>query len=260
MIDANTIPAYLLGYPVSHSKSPLFQNAALRHLKINAVYLTMEIKPEEFDEVIPALKKIKILGLNITLPHKKAIMKYADSLSDDAKKIDAVNTIEIDNGNWVGHNTDWYGVYKTLEDNNISSEQKVLIIGAGGATSGTIYGLQKYGIKDISITNRTIEKAEALSKQFSINLIENENYEKKLDDYSFIINTTTLEFDNLIIKYNIESIYFDLKYYKNKPAIKNYIDGSKMLLYQGAKAFSIWTKQDAPIQIMSDALAFKDCK
>ena len=254
MIDANTIPAYLLGYPVSHSKSPLFQNAALQYLNINAVYLTMEIKSDEFDEIVPALKKMKILGLNITLPHKKAIMKYADSLNDDAKLIDAVNTIEIDGDKWIGRNTDWYGVYKTLEENTISPDQKVLIIGAGGATSGVIYGLQKYGIKDIYITNRSIEKAELLSKQFSINLISNDNYNNKLDNYSFIINTTTLEFDNLINKYNDSAVYFDLKYYKNKPAIKNYIDGSKMLLHQGAESFSIWTKKDAPMEIMRKAL------
>ena len=88
-----------------------------------------------------------ILGLNITLPYKKDIMKFIDELKPEPKSIDAVNTVEIKNGKWIAHNTDWYGVYKTLEINNINKNHNLLIIGAGGATGAVIYGFKEYELK-----------------------------------------------------------------------------------------------------------------
>jgi len=254
MITAKTIPIYLLGNPVKHSWSPIFQNAGLKHLDIDSVYLALHIEKEDFDTVVAGLKKINLLGLNITLPYKKNIMKFTDELSDDAKKIDAVNTVECLNGKWIGHNTDWYGVYKTLEEKKIDKDQNILLIGAGGATPGVIYGLQKYGINNLTITNRTMSKAEKLAKQFEINLINIEKYKDKLNDYSMIVNCTSIDFSNVLDNFNDEKIYFDLKYYKGRIKTKNYIDGKNMLIYQGSMAFSIWTKKDAPVSIMKKVL------
>lgn len=254
MIDAKTIPFYLLGYPVEHSKSPLMQNAALSHYNINGVYLTLEVSPDDFDIIADGLKKQKIGGLNITLPHKHAIMKFCDRLSDDAKAINAVNTVEVIDGVWTGHNTDWYGVYKTLEIHTIPTNQKVLIIGAGGASPGVIYGLHQYGITDITITNRTLSKAEALKDQFDIELLNYNKIRETLTNYSMIINSTSIHFNTIVDTFDDNTVYFDLKYYTEDINIKNYIDGANMLLYQGAKAFTIWTQKKAPIDIMQNAL------
>lgn len=159
LITSGTLPAFLIGHPVAHSISPIFQNNAFKSCGINSIYLALDIKPENFNDVMTGIKKIKTYGLNVTLPYKIDIINHIDKLSDEAKEINSVNTIETDNDNrWIGHNTDWYGVFKTLEINKIEKKIKVLLIGAGGAAPGAIYGLIKYGIKEITITNRTVLK------------------------------------------------------------------------------------------------------
>jgi shikimate dehydrogenase len=252
LVNSGTIPAFLIGHPVAHSLSPIFQNNAFKSCGINSIYLALDVKPENFFDVMTGLKKIKTFGLNVTLPYKMEIIKHIDKLSDEAKEINSVNTVEIDNDNrWIGHNTDWYGVYKTLEINKIDKKMKVLLIGAGGAAPGTIYGLIKYGIKEITITNRTVAKALQFKNQFSIKSGDYQNLKNIINEFDLIINCTTLDFMEILNNnFNDKIIYFDLKYYLKKPKIKNYIDGSLMLLYQGARSFSIWTKKEAPVVIM----------
>ena len=222
---------------------------------INSVYLAVDIALENFNEVINGFKKIKIFGINITLPFKYEIIKYIDSMSDEVKVIKSVNTIEIlPDNKWVGHNTDWFGVYKTLELKKIDKNKKALIIGAGGSVPAVIYGLIKYGITNISITNRTSEKSIDLQKQFTVKAEDYNDIDKIINNFNLIINCTTIEFSALIKNnFNSSSLYFDLKYYLNEPKIKNYIDGKLMLLYQGASSFSIWTKKNAPLKIMKKA-------
>lgn len=250
------IPTILIGYPVSHSLSPAFQNAAFKYLNINSVYISVDINPEHFDNIIPDLKKTKLMGINITLPYKQRIIKFADVLHEEALIIQSINTIEIsDDGCWTGYNTDWFGVFKTLENNSISNNHEALIIGAGGSAPGAIYGLQKYGINKISITNKTASKVEALQDKFNLNSINFDDLKKASSKFSFLINCTTLGFDEILDKFSDEAIYFDLKYYLKPLSIKNFIDGKDMLLYQGSKSFEIWTKINAPVDVMRKALS-----
>ena len=254
-ITSQTKPIFIIGNPVNHSKSPIFQNSALQSCNISAVYLALDIKKQDFDTVISSLKKMEILGMNITIPYKVDIIKHIDVLSDDSQKIGAVNTIEIKDKKWIGHNTDWYGVYQTLINNKINNKSKVLIIGAGGATNGLIYGLNKYGIDDISITNRTYEKMVKIKELFhNIKIVKYENYKDKAQEFNFIINSTTLGFVDILDNYYKKCIYYDLKYYTDNKNIPNYIDGKDMLIYQGAKAFEIWTGITAPIDVMKHSL------
>jgi shikimate dehydrogenase len=256
MINAKTTPAFILGNPVEQSLSPVFQNAAFQALKINSVYLALYIETGNFDAVINGLKKLNILGLNVTVPFKLDIMKYCDSLSPEAENIGSVNTIEIKDGKWIGHNTDAYGVVMTLKNNNIDRKLKVFIIGAGGAANAVIYGLKSFGINDITIVNRTMDKAVTLQKQFNIKVEEFTDLEKRSRDYSLIINCTTLKFDSIIHESDDAAVYFDVKYYTPELKTKRYIDGLQMLLYQGARAFTIWTKKEAPLDVMRSALGF----
>ena len=182
----------------------------------------------------------------------RKILLIRDELSPDAQKIEAVNTIEIKDKKWIGHNTDWYGVYETLSLNKIANDVNVLIIGAG-STNGVVYGLQKYGVSSIAITNRTDEKAQDIAKLFGVDVVDYSRYEGVIDKYNLIINSTSLDFGDLISCCNEKTFYFDLKYYNSKPSLPNYIDGTQMLLYQGAKAFEIWTKIRAPIEVMRKA-------
>jgi shikimate dehydrogenase len=254
MFDSRTLLTLLIGHPVSHSKSPVFQNAAFKKNGVNSVYVAVDIERENFKEVAGSLKKIDLFGINVTVPYKSDILEFIDELKDDARIINSVNTIEIKDKKWIGHNTDWYGVFKTLEKRKIHKTHNILIIGSGGATNGVIYGLQKYGIKNITITNRTFEKAKSVQKYFNVDIIDFEKYKRLVKNYSMIINTTTLKFNDLIDEFDDKTVYYDLKYYTGKPDAKNYIDGKDMLLYQGAKSFEIWTNNDAPLKIMQKSL------
>lgn len=254
-INAQTKTVFILGDPIEHSKSPVFQNAAFQHLNINAIYLAMKIEKNHFNEVVAGLKKMDLLGMNVTVPYKFDIMEFIDESSSDVKAIKSVNTIEVKNNQWIGHNTDWYGVFKTLENNKINKNVKVLIIGAGGAAPGAIYGVKRYGVSDISITNRTMSKTDNVCKIFDfVNPVDFNNISKNIKDYSLVINSTTQEFKDLIHNQYNETIYFDLKYWHTNTNIKNFIDGKDMLIYQGAKSFEIWTGKEAPIDVMKRAL------
>ncbi len=256
MINSATGLYCIIGNPVSHSKSPNIHNAAFNYHNINAVYLAFDIDKDSFNETINGLKKLKELkGLNITVPHKVNILPFIDKLDTTATMIGSVNTIINDNGIWIGYNTDWYGVLKTLENNTINQDVSVLIIGSGGATPAVIYALQQYGIKKISITNRTEENADILAGKFCISKVTYDKYKDTLNEYNLIINTTTLTFNDLIDTYNSKTIYYDLKYYKNfnNPDI-TYIDGKDMLLYQAAMAYTIWTNLESPVEIMKSSL------
>ncbi|MCG8568513.1 MAG: shikimate dehydrogenase [Spirochaetes bacterium] len=254
LFNASCKPCFLIGNPVDHSKSPQFQNAAFQYHGVNSVYLALNVQSNDFSPVISALKKIDLFGLNITIPYKLEIMNYIDSLSQEAKEIQSVNTVVAHKGEWIGHNTDWYGVYQTLKINQIDLNQQILIIGAGGATNGLIFGLKKYGFDQISITNRTMNKAEKLAKQYSLNIEDFQKLEHKSRNYSFIINSTARSFTELLSMLNPDTIYYDLKYYKDQLKNYQYIDGKDMLLYQGALAFQLWTGIEPDIEIMKNAL------
>lgn len=253
-ITGTTKPIFLLGHPISHSKSPLFQNYALSYLKIDTVYIALNINEEDFDIVVPAFKKLELLGLNITLPYKTEILKYIDELSEEAKEIGSVNTIKVKENKWIGYNTDWYGIFESLKIKKIPQNLNVLIIGAGGTTPAIIFGLKKYGIKNITVTNRTLEKAEILAEKFKINFIDYYKKEKELENFQLIFNSTSTDFNKLIGKLNKKCIYYDINYYKDKLKTKNYIDGTLMLLLQGKKAIEIWTGKSVPLKILIKSL------
>lgn len=253
-INAQTKPTFILGNPVSHSKSPLMHNAAFEKIGRNAAYLALEVAPEAFDTVAGGLKQLDILGMNITIPYKIRIMDHLDELHEDAVKVQSVNTVVASGRKWKGHNTDWYGVTKTLENHSIDSTKPALLIGAGGAANGVVYGLQKYGFSNIAITNRTMSKAEKIAGHFGIHLVDFAGYKESAEDYGLIINCTTLDFDTLFESFDGDKTYFDLKYYSKDLQLPNFINGSQMLLYQGAMAFELWTGEKAPLDVMKKAL------
>ncbi len=252
MITSKTKPSFILGNPVKHSLSPVFQNSAFLSESIDSVYLALNIESDKFNNAVQGLKNLDILGINITVPYKVEIIKHLDNLSEEGSIIGAVNCIKITDGVWTGYNTDWYGVLKTLEINKISKSSRTLILGAGGASSGVIYGLKQFGITDITITNRTTAKAIDLADKYQINFITQENIISQ--KYELIINTTTAPFNELINAFDKNTVYFDLKYYGNKANSYGIIDGTEMLLYQGAMSFEIWTGKKAPLNIMREAL------
>ena len=276
VIDGETDLYGIFGYPVKHSKSPLFQNVAFSFYKMNAVYVPFEVKPEDLHKAIESLRVLNIKGINITIPHKEEAVKYLNELSEEVRYIGAANTVKNIDGYLIGYNTDAYGFItglKKLESN--LKDKKILIIGAGGASRAVIYSLIREGVPEIIIANRSLERSKKIVEDFknlnrfideTVSLIKLRDIESYLNYIDIVVNTTPIglkDKDPWLFDYNkLENkhIVVDIVY-KKTPLIQHAIkknckwqDGYPMLLYQGAKSFEIWTGKSAPIEEMKAAL------
>jgi len=166
MINSKTKLLGLIGHPVEHSLSPIMHNEALKDKNLNYVYLAFDVQPENLKDVVNGAKAIGWKGFNITIPHKIEIMKYLDKIDDDAKLIGAVNTVKIENNKAIGYNTDGIGARLSIEE--IMGEVKdynILVIGAGGSSRAVCCELAKNN--NLTIINRTVEKAEIIANELS---------------------------------------------------------------------------------------------
>ena len=274
-ITGSTNIVGLIGNPVEHSFSPQMHNAAFKALNLDYTYVTFDVNPADLKTAINGAKSLNIKGFNVTIPHKINVMKYLDKLDDIAKLIGAVNTIDFKD--LKGYNTDGIGAIKAIEEIDSVKNKNIVIAGAGGASRAISFYLAKYGADKITILNRNIDKAKNLANDIlNSNLIEDiktdsisqiNNY---LNDSDILINTTPVGMSPNINDKPIASaenmhedlIVFDAVYNPNetvllKEAIKanaKPVYGIKMLLYQGAESFKIWTGQNPPIDVMEDIL------
>jgi shikimate dehydrogenase len=251
----------IIGNPLSHSLSPLLHNFWFKKHNIYAKYFNLEIKLEEIEGIIKRIRKNDIQGINVTIPYKQAVIPFLDLIAGDAKETLSVNTIRLnEEGKVVGDNTDVYGLEQgfinKLKSQNLE-QNKVLILGAGGVAPSVIYALSKKGVKQIFISNRTIEKAIEIKKRFSfIEIVEWKSIEAKAESMDILINATSLglkggdDFDQefKITKPNL--VYYDVVYNpKETVIIKKFkkrniqtLNGLEMFVYQGQKSFFLWNK------------------
>ena len=251
----------IIGKPLSHSLSPILHNFWFKKYKVCANYSLIEIELSEIAEIIKKIRNNDLQGINVTVPYKQAVIPFLDLLINDAKETLSVNTISLsEDGKVVGDNTDVYGLERgfinKLDEQNLS-KKNFLILGAGGVTPSIIYALSKKGIKNISISNRTIKKAENIKNIFSfIKIIQWENIEAEAINADVVINATSLGLKNgnnfkqefKTTKSNL--IYYDIIYNPEETMmikklkekkIQTY-NGLDMFIYQGQKSFSIWNK------------------
>src|SRR5690349_15800431 len=129
----------ILGYPVSHSKSPAMHNAAARALGLEATYVPFPVAPEHLADAVRGMRALGIRGVNVTVPHKSSVIPFLDLVQPDARAIGAVNTIVNEGGTLVGHNTDAPGLVRSLEEGGVRIEgARVAILGAGGAARAAL--------------------------------------------------------------------------------------------------------------------------
>ena len=195
--NGNDITYGVAGWPVKQSLSPEIHNHWLAQQGINESYGLLEIEPEELNEKIEDLVAAGLKGFNVTVPHKIAIMAELDDIDEIAKAVGAVNTVRVDEGGkLLGTNTDVYGFLHNLKVKapEWCSDEPALILGAGGASRAAVYGLLQVGVPKIYITNRTLSKAETLSRELGSDIvipISWESRESVIGDVSLIVNTTT---------------------------------------------------------------------
>ena len=263
----------VIGDPIDHSLSPNIHSAAFRELNLDSSYIGYRIPKGELEGGVEGLKKIKINGFNITIPHKIEMMKYLDKMDESCSIIGAVNTVVNNEGVLKGYNTDMDGFLEPLKKRNITIQNsKVLLIGAGGAARAIVAGIAKEKAASIDIANRTIEKANNLSEfatklGLSANVKKIESIDTATENYDIIINATSigLKDEPSVISFegiNEKTVAYDIVYApmntdfikkaKEKNAIIIY--GYEMLLGQAIRAFEIWHGMKAPYNAMKKSL------
>ncbi len=252
----------LIGYPVSHSISPIIQNSIFAAKQADCKYILLKTPPDTLRESVTVLKGA-FGGFNVTIPHKQAVMNYLDEIDPKAQLYGAVNTVKNDNGRLIGYNTDGYGFIKAFDLLNIAIEnKKILLLGAGGGARAVLCELLQRQC-DVTIVNRTADKAKKLQKELSIHLPGSitvcEAHE--IDgEYDCLINTTSVGLSNTTEMFPIDpdilsniKVVYDLIYNPHETKLlreaKNrgciIINGFPMLFYQAMASNHIWT--DLPI-------------
>ena len=272
-IKGSTNVVALIGHPVEHSFSPPMHNAAFEALKMDYVYTAFDVNPNDLGNAIKGADALNIKGFNVTIPHKIEVMQYLDEIDEIAALIGAVNTVDFKN--LKGYNTDGIGAIKAIGEVTRIKDKDVVIAGAGGASRAISFYLAKYGVNSLKILNRNVEKAQNLAGDVSdsglIDGVEADSIKNMdLSDANILINTTPVGMHPNVNDTPIASTemmhedltVFDAVYNPNetgllKEAIKagaKPVYGIKMLLYQGAESFEIWTGKKAPVDVMEDAL------
>lgn len=275
VIKGSTKVVGLIGEPVEHSFSPPMHNEAFKTLGLDYVYVPFNVSPDNLKSAIEGANSLNIQGLNVTIPHKINVIKYLKELDPIAELIGAVNTIDFKN--LKGYNTDGIGCIKAIEEVTEIKDKNIVVAGAGGAARAIVFYLAKYGAEEVDILNRNLKKAENLANDLlASKLISNVNssdiseISKFISDADILIDTTPIGLhpnvsDEPIVKaedIHEELVVNDIVYNPNetallKEAIKanaKVVYGIKMLLYQGAESFKIWTGSEAPIDVMEAKL------
>ena len=266
----------IIGYPIGHSISPIFQQAALDHLGIDATYEKWEVTPEGVGDFVNGLRAPDSLGINITVPHKQAVIPFLDEVDEWATAAGAVNTIVNHDGHLSGHNTDGPGFLRALlvETGYDPKGTRALVLGAGGAARGILLALARGGVDSMVIANRTLERAETLAKLAKDNGVKSEAISLLGDaltdaasDADLIVNCTTVgmshgpdEHGSPVAAAQIPAtaIVNDVVYTPLiTPILKEAaaagataLGGLHMLVYQGVLSFQMWTGVDAPVDVM----------
>ncbi len=261
----------IIGDPVSHSLSPTMHNAAFEKLGMDAIYLAFRVSPEEVGDAIRGGKSLGIAGLNVTIPLKEKALFFVN-VEEVAKKIGAINTLDFSSGTPVGYNTDGIGSLRVLKETTCEINGKnVLILGAGGAAKAISFYLDTDGAR-VTIANRTKERATQLASKLrnadSIGL--DSELRKYVKDSDILINATSMGMypneDATLVNADMmhpDLVVFDIVYNPmetkllneaKRAGVKKVVDGVKMLVYQGAASFKIWTKREPPINVMENAV------
>ncbi|MDH4163180.1 MAG: shikimate dehydrogenase [Nitrospirota bacterium] len=276
MISGKTAIYGIFGHPVEHTFSPGMHNSAFRKLGLNACYVPFAVRPESLGDAARSIIPLGLRGLNITVPHKQNVIPYLDELTEDAKLIGAVNTIEVKGGRLIGHNTDGRGFIRSLRlETGISPKGKsVLILGAGGASRAVSFSLALAGARNIALYDVDRKKANALAKDIrsragaACSAVDRDSLSEAAYGAHIIVNATPLGLkkgDPLPLPrevINKTHLVCDLVYNPARTALlktaatrgASTLQGIGMLLYQGVIAFEIWTGMKAPVGTMHAAL------
>ncbi len=270
----------IVANPIKHSFSPMMHNTAFQTLEIDDVYLAFETPEDKLKDFITSVKTLNMKGFNVSMPYKIKIIDYLDELSEEAKLCHSVNTVKNDNGRLIGHISDGEGFYMACENKGWHVEnQKIVILGAGGAACAIIVALAKHHVKEIIVYNRSdksfirrlneqldclitlkpLDDVDALKQDLkdaylliqttNVGMVPNEN-QSLIPDDTYLSNH--LKVADII--YNPKETQL-LKMAKEKGL--DHMNGEGMILYQGAVSFEYWTGQKMPVLEVKKALGME---
>lgn len=278
-ITGRTSLVGLIGWPVEHSLSPAMHNAAFFKLGLDWAYVPLPVHPSNVRQALQGLAALGFVGVNVTVPHKQAVIRYMDELSDAARITGAVNTIHLKDGKMLGFNTDAIGFLNSLLEERCNPKgMRVAVLGAGGAARAVVFALCRAEADRVTVFNRTAERAAFLvddladafpDSQLSFAPLTSPALSALDNNVDLVVNTTSVgmspnqgscpwpndvpipagaTFCDLV--YNpLETVFLALARQAGAPTI----DGLGMLVHQGAYAFERWTGQPPPIEVMRAA-------
>lgn len=283
MISGKTKLTGFFAKPASHSLSPLMHNLAFSHWGIDAVYLAFEVDQTNLRQAVESIRTFDMLGVNVSMPNKTAVLAYLDQLSPEAELIGAVNTIVHQEQRLIGYNTDGMGFVRSVnETGHPIKNQKIVVLGAGGAAKAIVVQMALEGAQEITIYKRLNATFLPL-KEYFVKVSEKTGCPIRLHDYAdesqlaldlsqanLLINATDIGMGSKKDQLPIADVkllhsqlaVFDLIYSPSetrliqeakKMGIKAY-NGLGMLIHQGAIAFELWTHREMPVQNIREQL------
>tara|TARA_B100000941_G_scaffold273482_1_gene233853 strand:+ start:1606 stop:2400 length:795 start_codon:yes stop_codon:yes gene_type:complete len=242
----------VIGNPINHSLSPKLHNFWIKQNQINATYDRTKLNSNQLKDLILKVKEKRLDGVNITVPFKNTVIPYLDRLSIEAEKTKSVNTIYLKDNKVIGHNTDINGFEQAMSKINFNlTNKKIFILGAGGVVPSIVYALNKIGVINVSISNRTKLKAQMMKNIFqNINIVDWGD----IPEFDVIINATSLGLkkdDKIELDFSSvgkNKLFYDVIY---NPRETNFLkigkklgnrceNGKLMFIYQAFAAFKLW--------------------
>ena len=267
--------AAVIGDPVRHSLSPVLHNAAFQALDLDWVYLAFEVGPADLPAAVTGMRGLGIHGLSVTMPHKSEIVGLVDEVSPTADALDAVNCVARSRGALVGHNTDGDGFVDALQlDEGVDlAGKRAVVLGAGGAARAVIRALGHSGAAEVTVVNRTADRAERAAGLAGS--VGRAGPVETAKDADIVVNATPIGMGNvvtpdgrptadlpldpdllqpgqLVVDLIYEPIVTPLLEAARARGIAT-VNGIGMLIHQAAHAFRLWTAEDPPLEVMSAA-------
>ena len=266
----------LFGYPLAHSISPAFQQAALDHLALPVRYSAWPTSPEALSGEVSKLRGHGYLGANVTIPYKERVLPLLDGTDPLAATLGAVNTIVKEGQRLIGHNTDVHGFVRSLKEQAAFEPlgKSVLLLGAGGAARAAAFGLANEGASSLTLANRTLERARRLAEELRDSIpnveatpMEEAALAEALARADLIVNATSIGMSHGDAQGRTplgrdlippSALVCDMVYTPSEtPLLREArnagartLGGLAMLIYQGAASFELWTGRQAPIEVM----------
>ncbi len=278
-VKSDTKVLGIIGNPLAHSLSPQMHNRALEHLKLNYVYVPFLVDKQALKYAVEGLRALGVVGVNVTIPFKEAIIEYLDDISQEARWCGAVNVVKNVEGKLIGHNTDGAGFMASLKEKGLRLPgAKVIVLGAGGAARAITYYLVQAGVRTLILVNRSVDRAQSIARQLgAISSVpirtlgwNADELEQAVSEADVLINTTPVGmypdtgrmppvnphwFHSRLVVCDVVYNPIETELLRQAAArgLKT-VDGIGMFVHQGALAFRLFTGVEAPLDVMREVV------